>query len=61
MKEELWWSLQKTLVSTSHVTLTSSVNFHNCQNSCNSIWIEVHNRWLKYTDDDSLIPEDLAN
>ena len=60
MKEELWWRLQKTLVL-AIVTLDSSVNFHKWQNSCNSIWIKVENRWLKYTDDDSLIPEDLAN
>ena len=56
----MWWRLQKTLVL-AIVTLDSSVNCHNWQNSCNSIQIEVENRWLKYTDDDSLIPWDLAN
>ena len=56
----MWWRLQKTLVH-AIVTLDSSVNCHNWQNSCNLIQREVQNRWLKYTDDDSLIPEDLAN
>ena len=56
----MWWRLQKTLVL-AIVTLDSSVNCHNWQNSCNSMWIEVENVWLKYTDDDSLISGDLAN